>query len=346
MNRIAGRAFRGIVRRAPSLAILAAQCAGRFLYRPGTALHERMRRNLMAAFPECTAKEISARITAITRTSYQYLIEQFELDYCPPAELEAFVRRHAKFSGLEHLEAALNSPKPVVVFAPHYGNFAMACLLLVLQSAPKKSVSIFFNPPEKNPYAPRMRRLIENLDCGAQALHNDKGGLLKAFRALHKGGLIGIMPDVFDYEAGSILVPFFGRFAFAMTGTAFLARKYDAALLPLYAKRVGAGKFEIVIEPAVTVARSEDLDDDVWQTTAAVFRNIEEHLRADPAHWMYWETFLSRVYPNVNVPADPAQWETSLATMSRRLWARSPLAQFVHELDARRAQESVEGSAA
>jgi len=345
VNRLIGRAFRGIVRRTPSLAVFAAQRVGQFLFRPGTPRHERLRRNLTAAFPERSESEIATLITAIARTSYQYMIEQLELDYCPPAELESFVRRHATFSGLENLEAALNGPKPVVVFAPHYGNFAMACLLLVLQSAPKKSVSIFFNPPEKNPYAPRMRRLIENLDCGAQALHNDKGGLLKAFRALHKGGLIGIMPDVFDYEAGSILVPFFGRFAFAMTGTAFLARKYEATLLPLYAKRVSTGKFEIVIEPPVEIVRTDDLDHDVWHTTAAVFRNMEEHLRGDPAHWMYWETFLARVYPNVTVPSDPTAWESSLATLTRRLWARSPLAQFAQELDDRRASESVEGAA-
>lgn len=332
MSRFAGKAFRGIVRRSPSLARFAARHCGEFLFRPGTARHEQMRRNLAAAFPERSGNEIESLIRKTARSNYQYMIEQFELDYLPPTELADFVRRHAKFRGLENLQAALDSPKPVVVFAPHYGNFAMACLLLVLESAPKKSVSIFFNPPEKNPYAPRMRRLIENLGCGAQALHNDRGGLLKAFRALHKGGLIGIMPDVFDYEAGTIFVPFFGRFAFAMTGTAFLARKYDATLLPLYAHRTGNGGFEILIDAPVEIERTDDLDHDVWHTTAVVFRNIEDHLRRAPEHWMYWDTFLGRVYPNVTVPSDRAQWEESLGAMSRRFWARSPLAQFVQQL--------------
>lgn len=343
MTRIAATAFRGIVRRAPSLAAFAARRCGEILFRPGTVRHEQMRRNLGAAFPERTEKQLEALIRATARSGTQYMIEQFELDYMPPAELAGFVRRSATFAGLEHLEAALASPRPVVVYAPHYGNFAMACLLLVLQSAPKKSVSIFFNPPEKNPYAPRMRRLIENLGCGAQALHNDRGGLLKAFRALHKGGLIGIMPDVFDYEAGTIFVPFFGRFAFAMTGTAFLARKYDATLLPLYANRLGTGRFEISIDPPVEITRTDDLDHDVWHTTAAVFRNIEEHLRREPEHWMYWDTFLGRVYPNVTVPSDVAQWETSLGAMSRKFWERSPLAQFVQELNGRRSIAAVEG---
>jgi lauroyl/myristoyl acyltransferase len=346
MTRIAGKAFRTIVRRTPSVAAFAAAHCGEFLFRPGTVRHEQMRRNLVAAFPERTPRQIDHLIRATAHSNYRYLIEQFQLDYLPPSELADFVRRNASFSGLEHLEAALASPKPVVAYTPHYGNFAMACLLLVLQSSPKKRVSIFFNPPEKNPYAPRMRRLIENLDCDAQALHNDRGGLLKAFRALHKGGLIGIMPDVFDYEAGTIFVPFFGRFAFAMTGTAFLARKYDATLLPLYANRAGNGRFEIRVDPPVEVVRTADLDHDVWATTAAVFRNIEEQLRREPEHWMYWDTFLGRVYPNVTVPADAEQWQASLGTMARKFWARSPLAQFVQELDGRRSIGETEGSAA
>ncbi len=337
MSRFTGKAFKAIVRHAPSLAEFAARHCGDFLFRRGTARHEQMRRNLAAAFPGKDAREIERLIRATVRSQYQYMIEQFELDYVPPAQLADFVRRKAAWKGVEHLEAALAGDKPVVVYAPHYGNFAITCLLLVLDSSPHKNVSIFFNPPEKNPYAPRMRRLIENLGCGAQALHNDRGGLMKAFRALHKGGLVGIMPDVFDYEAGTIFVPFFGRFAFAMTGTAFLARKYDATLLPLYAHRLGGGKFEIRIDAPVDVVKTDDLDHDVWHTTAAVFRNIEEQLRREPEHWMYWDTFLGRVYPNVTVPAGDAQWESSFDAMTRKLWARSPLAQFATELERARA---------
>ena len=346
MRRFAGKAFRRIVRHAPSLASFGARHCGEFLFRPGTVRHEQMGRNLRAAFPERSDGEIESLIRATARSTTQYMIEQLELDYVPPAELPAFVRRSAVFSGLEHLEAALDSPRPVVVYTPHYNNFAMACLLLVLQAAPRKSVSIFFNPPEKNPYAPRMRRLIENLDCGAQALHNDRGGLMKAFRALHKGGLVGIMPDVFDYEAGTILVPFFGRFAFAMTGTAFLARKYEATLLPLYAHRLRTGRFEIRVEPPIEIVQTADLEHDTWHATAAIFRNMEEHLRRDPEHWMYWDTFLGRVYPNVPVPSDAAEWERSLATLSGKLWARSPLAELVQELNARRTPTSSEETAA
>jgi lauroyl/myristoyl acyltransferase len=336
MNRMASRAFRGLVRNAPSMAVSAARRCGEFRYRPGTARHEQMRRGFRAAFPERPEHELDALVRATARSTHEYMIEQYELDYLTPAELPGFVRRNARITGGEHLEAALASPKPVVVYTPHYGNFAMACLTLVLESSPRKNVSIFFNPPEKNPYAPRMRKLIEKLDCGAQALHNDRSGLLKAFRTLHKGGLIGMMPDVFEYEVGTIFVPFFQRFAFAMTGTAFLARKYDATLLPLYAQRTARGRFDIRFERPVDIVRTADLDHDVWHTTAAIFRNIEEQLRREPEHWMYWDTFLGRVYPNVTVPSDDTQWEDSLGSIARRFWARSPLAHFVQELDGRR----------
>jgi KDO2-lipid IV(A) lauroyltransferase len=323
------RGFRHLVRTSPSLVKFGARQTGAFLFRRGTARRRDLLLNLEAAFP---GEDVEAIAKKVVRARYEMMIEQLELDYVPPAELRAFVEQRISWRGLEHFDAALDGPEAVILYTPHYGHFAIACLSLVLRAVPKKTVGMFFNPPEKNPYAPRMRRLIENLGLPAQALYNDRGGLLKAFRILQKGGVIGLMPDVYDYEAGTIFVPFFGRFTHAMPGSAFLAQKYNARLLPLYCHRVARGRYEIAFDAPLPLATGGDLEGNVWQTTAAIHANMEAHLRAAPEEWMYWDAFLRRIYPGVTVPRDRAEWDLTLAALSRRFWRGSGLAEIVGDL--------------
>ncbi len=323
------RIFRQLVRRTPSLVKFAARRTGDVRFRRGSARHAELVRNLAAAFPD---GDVEAIATRFVHARYEMMIEQLELDYVPPAQLRAFVEQRVSWRDVQHLDDALDRPEPIVLYTPHYGHFAIACLALILRVAPKKSVSMFFNPPEKNPYAPRMRRLIENLGVPAQPLYNDRGGLLKAFRTLQKGGFIGLMPDVYDYDAGTIFVPFFGRFTHAMPGSAFLAQKYGATLVPIYCHRVTRGRYEIAVDPPLPLAQGSDLDANVWETTAAIHANMEQHLRAAPEEWMYWDAFIRRIYPGVTVPRDRGEWNDTLAALSRRFWRGSGLAEVVDDL--------------
>jgi lauroyl/myristoyl acyltransferase len=322
-------AFREVVRHSPGLAVSAAHRLGDWLYRRGSDRREDLLRNIAAAFPDADAEAVATRFA---RSRYELMIEQLQLDYLEPSKLRAFCESSVTWRNAEPLDAALAGEKPVIAFTPHYNHFAIATLSMILRAHGKKSVSMFFNPPEKNPYARRMRRLIDVLGVESQPLYNDRAGLLKAFRALHKGGCIGIMPDVFEQEPGTIFVPFLGRFAYAMTGTAFLALKYDATVIPLYCHRAGRGRFEIRVDEPLELRRGADLEESLWLTTAAIFENMETHLGEAPEHWMYLDRYLRRVYPGITVPSGAEEWSETLNTLSRRFWSKSPLGELVREL--------------
>lgn len=335
---VVSKAFRKLVEHAPGVATFMSRSYGQWYFRRGQARRQELARNLAMAFPERTPQEIDELCSTFAKARYEMLTDQLRLDSLPPKELADYIRRTVTVVGGEHLDAALERPEPVVAFGPHYGNFSIATLALILRSTPRKSVGLFFNPPEKNPYAPRMSRLISSLESGAQILFNDRGGLMKAFRTLHKGGLIGIMPDVYDYGVGTIMVPFFGRFTFAMTGTAFLSSKYNATLLPLYCVRKGTDQYELQVDAPLPLSRTGEMEEDVWNTTAAIFANMERHLRAAPEHWMYWDLFHRRVHPAVQVPRTREELDTALVTLSRKVWARSPVGEFLHELAGKRSE--------
>jgi KDO2-lipid IV(A) lauroyltransferase len=334
------------IRHAPALAMPLARRFADAAFRRQTPLHDETLAGLAAAFPEKDDRELQHILRAYAHQRYTYHCEQTQLDFMTPPQLAAYCRERVTIRGEDNLADALRRPEPILGFTPHYGNFAITTLHIAQRVSRERSVSMFFNPPEKNAYAPRMKRLIENLDVNAQPLYNDRSGLLKAFRALHKGGFVGIMPDVYDYEAGTIFVPFFGRLAFAMTGTAFLALKYDATVLPMYCHRIARGRFELVIDPPITLHRSGQMEEDIYWTTAAVFRNVEAHLRERPEQWMYWDTFLRRVYPRVELPNGGPSWRSGVDALSQRFSSASPVGAFVRELAARvRTMPLMEGTA-
>lgn len=323
--------FRRLVLHTPSLVKFAAKGAGAYVYRRGTTIRRDLVRNFEAALPGI---DTEALVKKYVRSRYEMLIEQLELDYLAPEAVRGFVEERVTWSGVEHLDDALGRPEPIVLYTPHFGHFAIAGLALTLRASQKKSVSVFFNPPEKNPYAQRMRNLIESLGVPAQPLYNDRAGLIKAFRTLKSGGFVALMPDVYDADAGTIFVPFFGRFSHAMPGSAFLAQKYNATLLPIYCYRTGTGRYEIRVDPPLPLASGGDLDANVWETTAAIHRNMEQHLRERPEDWMYWQTFIRRTYPGVAVPHDREEWSGALDAVRRRFWRGSGCAELVDELRA------------
>jgi len=108
-----------------------------------------------------------------------------------------------------------------------------------------KKVSLFYESPEKNPTTSIYKGLMERLGCDARVLYNDKTAVLKGLRVLKNGQVLGMMPDVFEYNLGLMYVPFFGRLTVAMGGTAFFALKTNARLIPGYSWRRKGQRFAL-----------------------------------------------------------------------------------------------------
>lgn len=270
---------------------------------------------LEAAFPEASAAELAALASAYWRSKYQRWVEHRQVETMAPDRLRDYCVSHVELRGEEHLQAALLGPEPVVAFTPHYGHFLLATLRVALEAEGKKPMFLFYNPPEKNPYSPTMRRIFDSAKTGAQSVFNDRAGILKVVRGLGRGGIMGIMPDVYDLDAGAVFVPFFGRLLIAMTGTAFFAARFGARLLPVYCARSGEDRFRLEVETPLEVSRTGSLEDDLYATTAAVAASMEARIRRAPEHWVYWESFMDRVCRGVALPTDAAGWAAQLRAL-------------------------------
>ncbi len=136
----------------------------------------------------------------------------------------------------------------------------------------------------RNPYIERLL-LSNRLPFYPGGLHA-KGAkaVRKLIGALDNGISVCMMADLRDLRGVS--VPFFGREAPSTPFPATLARSHDKPLLAARVLRRAPGRFEIeVVE--IAVPRTANRTDDIRQATAALHRQFEAWIRADPEQWMW-----------------------------------------------------------
>jgi KDO2-lipid IV(A) lauroyltransferase len=104
-------------------------------------------------------------------------------------------------------------------------------------------------------------------------------------RHLRAGRPLYYLPDMDFGRAGSVFVPFFGVPAATLLATAQLARKWQAALVPVIDFWDPAtGRYRVEVLPALADFPGEDSLEDA---TARLNREIEAWVRRCPSQY-YW----------------------------------------------------------
>lgn len=257
---------------------------------PARAVRERAAAfadSVRVAFPGLSdpgAKRLYARYRLSMRKFT--LMKEF-LSTLDASQLAAYLDRHVRVEGQEHLDALKASAGPVIFVTPHYGNFPTGCLKLIKEIGHEKTINAFYNPPSKNRSSEGFEMLFQRLGYGFNALFNDETAVLKALRVLKRGEALTMMPDVFDISGHVLYVPFFGRLVPAMAGTGLFALKSRATVIVGYhCPGDGIGSTLKLGRPLV-IERSETLQNDIVTLTAAIFRDMEAQIRAYPEHWIY-----------------------------------------------------------
>ncbi len=315
---------RNLVARAPGISSRVAAWLADLERRPGSREHERVRAALRAAMPELDHGARRRWCRGFWQARYRSWVEHRWLESLSGPALCREMTERVDVSGEEHLAAALAGAEPVVAFTPHFGSFLVTTLRMALEAQGRKQLFLFYDPPELNPYSPTMKALFDRMSVGAVSVFNERAGLVKVSKGLARGGVLGLMPDVYRWEPSAIFVPFFGRLEVFMAGTAFFALRFGARLLPLYGRQTGDRRFRVDVDAPLAVPEGPPTADAVFETTAAIARNLEEHIRRAPDQWVYWPRFGGRVGSALSLPVDSAGWDQALQRLCERSAVRAP----------------------
>lgn len=192
---------------------------------------------------------------------------------------EKSLQKIVRFSGKEHLDAALAKGAGIIVLAPHLGNWELCGLFLDSYA----QNTYLYKPPKLAAFEAKMLQYRSRL--GATLAPTSAKGVAMLLKALARGELVGILPDQEPNEESGVFAPFFGVDALTMTLVSKLANRTQASVLSIFAKRLENSEgFEVVIQ----AARAEVASEDIAIATTALNQTVEDCVRLAPAQYQ-WE---------------------------------------------------------
>ena len=320
------RLFETLALHAPTTAIHMSRLAARFDFArepipPKTIL----KNNFQRAFPDITPDMLDALCQRHKKSLYEMSALYKHLSQADAKRLFAHTDCDIRYLDQTVVNRIINHPGPVVVFTPHYGAFLSVSLKLVRDIGASKRFNFLFEDPEKNPGNAEYPKIYSRMGSNVTSLLNNRRSIVTAVKSLQKGEALGMLPDVYNAGNNHIAVPFFGRLTNAMTGTAFFAVKTQALLVPLYCYPEGGMRYVLDVQEPIPLSTAEDFEQALYETTSAIFANIEAQLLRLPEHWIYWQDLHQRYPCAARVPAhSEADWHGHFDLLLKELRAQAP----------------------
>lgn len=229
-------------------------------------------RNLQLCFPDMDPQLRDKLCRRQGHNTGQMLVE-FALAWM--GSHRAIDRIAVSYRGLEHLQAAAQAGRGVILVGAHFSHLELCGRLLT------RKVAIAGMYREHKDPTFEWGILRARARYAAAMFRRDE--LRQTVRYLRRGGVLWYAPDQ-DYKRGEqVFAPFFGVPAATLTATHQLARLSKAAVVGFFHRRLGDGSYVIEITPPLSDFPSED----VLADTTRVNAMIESMVRAAPDQYLW-----------------------------------------------------------
>ena len=237
---------------------------------PLAGYDKRVRENLSLICPDLPEEEVDRLVRAVPNNVGRTLIEIYSGE-----DFKARARAaEIKGPGLAALEQARAEGRPVILVTAHFGNYdAVRAKLISLGH----NMGALYRPMRNAYFNEHYVRSISAI--GEPMFVQNRRGMMQLVKHLRSGGVLGILTDLNAHDG--IPLPFFGQPALTSLGMAEMALKYDAALIPIYGKRLENGlDFEIHASAPVPHSDPETM-------TRATNDDLERMVRENMDQW-FW----------------------------------------------------------
>jgi KDO2-lipid IV(A) lauroyltransferase len=238
-------------------------------------------RNLERCFPEKTSAERSA----ILRDCFKALARSLAETAWSWSGSDKQVRSLGEVHGLEHLRAAREGGRGVLLVTSHSTCLEIGGCLMIRA-----------HPGVSGVYRPLKNQVIEWYQTRGRCRYADgmitKRDARGAVRLLREGGVLWYAPDQDFGASQSVFAPFFGIATATLLATHRLPRMADCAVVPMFPRYdVERGCYNVKILPALENFPTRDPVADLSRINAL----IESHVRQAPEqYWWIHRRFKTR----------------------------------------------------
>lgn len=200
------------------------------------------------------------------------------------------------------LDDAMADPRGLLIAIPHHGHYVQGIIAMCERLEGKRDVFVFYESPEAHEtnavFDVIHERVFGNADSKVSILHNNRVGLVRALKELRKGSVVFLLPDVYKHVENTYRVPFCGMQRDFMLGSAVIARRSNARILPVVVQPMQdlfgfTNRFCSQIEVGQTDGSQEgDLHAD-YRATLGMFRALQPLMEDSLFYWQYAYTHQS-----------------------------------------------------
>ena len=243
------------------------------------SLRRTLLHNLAIARPDQTPRHrfaLAHRILINYGTYLRDLLAVMTAPSLPPAE-----QYFDELGNLDAIEAALASENGALLVTPHLGHWELGMLPLAAWRGRLAAVTA--------PIAsPVMRARMEDFRArnGVElvTLEKPEEYLFILKRLLSERKLVTLLVD--RYVGGhGMRIPFFGRDVLLPCGYLYLARMFEAPVVPVFVLRNPRGLYTCIADTPIRVARTDDREADIHNALAQVVTVMERQILAHPDQW-------------------------------------------------------------
>jgi KDO2-lipid IV(A) lauroyltransferase len=242
-------------------------------------------RNLELAFPELDVRRRKDLLRGCFQNLGRLLGVFSHFGKESPNALQAMI----ECEGLEHLSAAEQSGRGVILFTGHVGAWELSSFGLSLVGHPLSFLVRRIDNPKIEALVERSRTRRGNRTIDKRSAAREMLQLMQA------GGTLGILVDLNTLDREGIFVNFFGVPASTTFVLAKLALRTGALVLPVFAPwDKQRGRFLLKIEQPLSYEASGDESEDVRRLTQLFTSVVEKYVQLYPDQWLWihrrWKT--------------------------------------------------------
>jgi len=192
------------------------------------------------------------------------------------------------------VEEANAQNRPIIFVTAHYGNWEMLGMALVksvekINIVYKKLNNDYFDQYLHNTRASNGVTMIEK-----------RGALRGITKAMKNKESLWLLIDQNTSVRDGIVVNFFNKDARASATAAQIARKYNAAIIPVFITSEDEKKYTVSFKALIEVEKTDDAKEDILKATQAQSDAIESQIKEEPKFWFWchkrWKTEDPEIY--------------------------------------------------
>jgi len=201
--------------------------------------------------------------------------------------------KSVSFENRHYIDDAIKEGKKIIIVSAHYGNWELGATAVGALIHPITSIHKKMNDDYFDKYLLRSRTKFN------MTMIEKKGAIRHLVKAIKNNEIITMMIDQNVNPKDGIYVDFLGAKATQSAAPAFLARKFDALIIPILINTTPEKENIITVFEPIITAKTDNEEKDILESTQAQADLLAKVVREHPKPWFWCHKRWKSAYPKI-----------------------------------------------